>query len=176
MSQFYGFIAYIIVMVNVVILAVYMRSIVIPLRLIATVLMSVAWALAVAVLVFQDLMGTSMYWLMPVILYSLLISVGTDYDLFIMSRFKEELRNSKSDAEAIIKAVESTGPVVTGAALVLAMAFASLSVSSLLILKEVALAVAAAVIMDSFLVRPMLVPSILVLLGKHNWWPFGKPR
>lgn len=110
---------------------------------------------------------------MPVILISLLLSVGTDYDLFIVSRFREEINNGLSDKDAIVRAVEVTGgPVVTGAALVLAMAFASLALSSIYILKQVALAVASSVIIDSFVVRPLLVPAIIVLLGKWNWWPF----
>jgi len=158
----------------VVILTIYMKSVMIPLRLVSTVLMSITWSLALTTAVFQGLMGVKTYWLLPVILISLLLSVGTDYDLFIISRFREEVVNGYSDDEAIVRAVEFTGPVVTGAALVLAMAFASLALSSIYILKQVALAVASSVIIDSFLVRPLLVPAIIVLLGKYNWWPFNQ--
>ncbi len=171
--EYYGFILYLMIAINIVILSVYMRSVMIPLRLVATVLMSITWSLALTIFVFQGLMGIKTYWLMPVILISLLLSVGTDYDLFIVSRFREEVINGFSDKEAIVRAVEFTGPVVTGAALVLAMAFASLALSSIYILKQVALAVASSVIIDSFIVRPLLVPAIIVLLGKWNWWPFS---
>ncbi len=170
--EYYGFILYLMIAINIAILTVYMRSVMIPLRLVATVLMSVTWALALTVLVFQGLMGIRTYWLLPVILISLLLSVGTDYDLFIISRFREEVLNGFNDREAIVRAVEFTGPIVTGAALVLAMAFASLALSRLYILKQAALAVASSVIIDSFIVRPLLVPAIIVLLGKWNWWPF----
>ncbi len=172
--EYYGFILYLMIAINIVILTIYMRSIMIPLRLVATVLMSITWSLALTIFVFQGLMGIRTYWLLPVILISLLLSVGTDYDLFIISRFREEVINGFSDKEAIVRAVEFTGPVVTGAALVLAMAFASLALSSIYILKQVALAVASSVIIDSFVVRPpLLVPAIIVLLGKWNWWPFS---
>jgi Predicted drug exporters of the RND superfamily len=167
--EYYGLILYVMIAINVVILTIYMRSVMIPLRLVSTVLMSITWSLALTTAVFQGLMGVKTYWLLPVILISLLLSVGTDYDLFIISRFREEVVNGYSDDEAIVRAVEFTGPVVTGAALVLAMAFASLALSSIYILKQVALAVASSVIIDSFLVRPLLVPAIIVLLGKYNW-------
>ncbi|WP_243666114.1 MMPL family transporter [Vulcanisaeta sp. JCM 16159] len=170
--EYYGLIIYVMIAINIVILTIYMRSVMIPLRLVATVLMSITWSLALTIFVFQELMGIQTYWLMPVILISLLLSVGTDYDLFIVSRFREEISNGLSDKDAIVRAVEVTGPVVTGAALVLAMAFASLALSSIYILKQVALAVASSVIIDSFIVRPLLVPAIIVLLGKWNWWPF----
>jgi len=172
--EYYGLILYVMIAINVVILTIYMRSVMIPLRLVSTVLMSITWSLALTTAVFQGLMGVKTYWLLPVILISLLLSVGTDYDLFIISRFREEVVNGYSDDEAIVRAVEFTGPVVTGAALVLAMAFASLALSSIYILKQVALAVASSVIIDSFLVRPLLVPAIIVLLGKYNWWPFNQ--
>ncbi|MFP3492219.1 MAG: MMPL family transporter, partial [Vulcanisaeta sp.] len=172
--EYYGLILYVMIAINVVILTIYMKSVMIPLRLVSTVLMSITWSLALTTAVFQGLMGVKTYWLLPVILISLLLSVGTDYDLFIISRFREEIINGYSDDEAIVRAVEFTGPVVTGAALVLAMAFASLALSSIYILKQVALAVASSVIIDSFLVRPLLVPAIIVLLGKYNWWPFNQ--
>ncbi|MGC9152837.1 MAG: MMPL family transporter [Vulcanisaeta sp.] len=170
--EYYGLILYIMIAINIVILTIYMRSIMIPLRLVATVLMSITWSLSLTIAVFQGLMGIKTYWLLPVILISLLLSVGTDYDLFIISRFREEVYNGYDDKEAIVRAVEFTGPVVTGAALVLAMAFASLALSSIYILKQVALAVASSVLIDSFIVRPLLVPAIIVLLGRWNWWPF----
>ncbi len=174
--EYYGFIIYVMIAVNIVILTIYMRSVMIPLRLVATVLMSITWSLALTIFVFQGLMDIQTYWLLPVILISLLLSVGTDYDLFIISRFREEISDGLGDKDAIVRAVEVTGPVVTGAALVLAMAFASLALSSIYILKQVALAVASSVIIDSFIVRPLLVPAIIVLLGKWNWWPFNENR
>ncbi|WP_069808328.1 MMPL family transporter [Vulcanisaeta thermophila] len=175
-KEYYGLIIYVMIAINIVILTIYMRSLMIPLRLVSTVLMSITWSLALTVAVFQGLMGIKTYWLLPIILISLLLSVGTDYDLFIISRFKEELARGYDDAEAIVRAVEFTGPVVTGAALVLAMAFASLALSSLFLLKQIALAIASSVLIDSFLVRPLLVPAIIVLLGRYNWWPFSTSR
>ncbi len=170
-DQFYHVIAYIVVALVMIMLFITLRSVLIPIRLIATVLMSMSWATALTVLVFQVMMGIPTYYLLPIILYSLLMSVGTDYDIFIVSRVREEVMKGASDKEAIIKSIESTGPIVSGAAMVLATAFAGLAVSRLFILKEIGFAVAVAVAMDALLLRPILVPAILMVLGKWNWWP-----
>ncbi|MFP3211197.1 MAG: MMPL family transporter [Thermocladium sp.] len=170
-EQFYHVIAYIVVALVMIMLFITLRSALIPIRLIVTVLMSMSWAMALTVLVFQVMMGIPTYYLLPIILYSLLMSVGTDYDIFIISRVREEVIRGASDKEAIIRSIEATGPIVSGAAMVLATAFAGLAVSRLFILKEIGFAVAIAVAMDALLLRPVLVPAILMVLGKWNWWP-----
>ena len=173
--QFYGEIALLIIALNIIILSIALRSIVIPLRLLATVMMSMAWALAISQVVFYRVLGIETYWLMPIILYALLTSVGTDYDIFIVSRIREEVIKGRDDPDAILVAVENTGPIVTGAAMVLAMAFMSLMASQLYILREIGFTVGLSVLIDAFIIRPAVMPAIMVLAGKYNWWPSRLP-
>ncbi|KUO86645.1 MAG: hypothetical protein AT709_00055 [Caldivirga sp. MG_3] len=173
--QFYGEIALLIIALNIIILSIALRSIVIPLRLLATVMMSMAWALAISQVVFYRVLGIETYWLMPIILYALLTSVGTDYDIFIVSRIREEVIKGRDDPDAILVAVENTGPIVTGAAMVLAMAFMSLMASQLYILREIGFTVGLSVLIDAFIIRPAVMPVIMVLAGKYNWWPSRLP-
>lgn len=170
-NQFYGEIAILIVILNIVILSLALRSLVVPLRLVTTVMMSITWSLAISQLIFYKMLGVETYWLLPIILYALLMSVGTDYDVFIVTRVREEVIKGRSDADAILVTIENTGPIVTGAALVLAVAFMSLMTSQLYILKEIGLTVGLSVIIDAFIIRPMVMPAIMILAGKYNWWP-----
>ncbi len=170
---FWSFQSFVIVGAVVAVLVAMLRSVTIPLRLVATVLMSVVWALALTVLVFQGVLGKPTYWLLPIILFSLLISVGTDYDIFLVARIREEVQRGADIGEAVESAVRTTGPIITGAAAVLASAFATLGLSKILILQEVGVAVVAAVLIDAFVMRTFLVPAVLVLLRKWNWWPWN---
>ncbi len=170
--EFWNFQAYLVVAAVVLVLVAMLRSLTIPLRLVATVLMSVAWALALTVLVFQGVLGKPTYWLLPIILFSLLISVGTDYDIFLVARIREEVRRGADIRGAVLSAIRTTGPIITGAAAVLGAAFSTLGLSRILILQEVGMAVVTAVLIDAFIMRTLLVPAVLVLLSRWNWWPW----
>jgi len=164
--------AAVIAVASMLVLIPLIRSLLIPARLIATVLMSVAWSMLLTIVVFEEALGKETYWIMPIVLYSLLVSVGTDYDIFIVSRVREELSKGASDEDAILTSITTTGPVVTSAALILATAFSTLMLSNILILQEVGFGVAIAVLIDAFIMRPIVVPAIFVLMRRYNWWPF----
>lgn len=168
-DRFWSFQVYIIVGAVAAILALLLRSFLIPIRLIATVLMSVAWSMALEVAAFQQATSTPTYWLLPIILFAFLMAIGTDYDIFIVSRIREEMEGGKDEREAIRAAIVTTGPVVTGAAMILAAAFSTLMLSQTSLLREVGLTVAAAALMDAFLIRPFVVPALMVLAGRYNW-------
>nr|KJR74256.1 MAG: peptide ABC transporter permease [Thermoproteus sp. AZ2] len=166
---------YIIIFFVIFILSIVLRSIFTPLRLVATVLMSFVFGLALDIAVFQIALGQLTYWLQPVILSSLLIAVGTDYDVFIVSRIREEVERGLDEKAAIRTAIMTTGPIVTGAALILALAFLSIVESQLTVLQQVGLTVAFAAMFDAYVVRPLLVPAIMNMLSKYNWWwPFRR--
>jgi RND superfamily putative drug exporter len=167
--KFWNFQVYIIVVAVFVILSVLLRSFLIPLRLIATVLMSIVWSLALEVAFFQELMGQPTYWLVPVILFSFLMAVGTDYDIFIITRIREEIEKGLDEREAIKTAIVTTGPVITGAAIILAAAFSTLMLSQTLLLRQVGFTIALAALIDAFIVRPFIVPALIVLAGRYNW-------
>ncbi|MCC6020713.1 MAG: MMPL family transporter [Thermoproteaceae archaeon] len=174
-ARFWSLQVYIVIALVFAILALLLRSLIVPLRLLATVLMSASWSLAAGVAVFQWLLGAPLYWLVPVILFSFLVAIGTDYDVFIVSRVREEVERGLGDREAIETAVVRTGPVITGAALVLAAAFGALLVSQLTLLRQVGLTIALAALVDAFAVRPLVVPAVMTLAGRYNWlWPLRR--
>ncbi|WP_053240341.1 MMPL family transporter [Pyrobaculum islandicum] len=171
--RFWSFQVYVVVVAAFMVLALLLRSFIIPLRLIATVLMSIAWSLAAEVALFQDLMAQPTYWLVPIILFSFLMAVGTDYDIFIVTRIREELEQGYDEREAIRRAVVTTGPIITGAAIILATAFSTLALSQILLLKQVGFTIALAALIDAFVVRPFVVPALMVLAGRYNWLWIG---
>jgi len=173
-ARFWDFQVYIVVAAVFIILSILLRSFLIPLRLITTVLMSIAWSLALEVALFQELMGQPTYWLVPVILFSFLMAVGTDYDIFIITRIREEIERGLDEREAIKTAIVTTGPVITGAAIILAAAFSTLMLSQILLLRQVGFTIAFAALVDAFVVRPFIVPALIVLAGRYNWlWVTG---
>ncbi|AEA11961.1 hypothetical protein TUZN_0465 [Thermoproteus uzoniensis 768-20] len=168
---FWHFQLYIILLSVILALMVALRSVMTPLRLVATVLMSMVWGLALNIALFQIVGGQLTYWLQPVVLTTLLVAVGTDYDVFIVSRIREEVERGLDDRSAIRTAIVTTGPIVTGAALILALAFLSIVQSQLTVLQQIGATVAFSAIFDAYIVRPLLVPAIMNLLAKYNWWP-----
>jgi Predicted drug exporters of the RND superfamily len=136
--------------------------------------MSIAWSLALEVAIFQELMGQPTYWLVPVILFAFLMAIGTDYDIFIITRIREEIEKGLGEKEAIKTAIVSTGPVITGAAMILATAFSTLLLSQITLLRQVGFTIAFAALVDAFIVRPFIVPALIILAGRYNWlWLTG---
>ena len=167
--KFWNFQVFVVVVLVYLILAILLRSFLIPLRLIATVLMSIAWSLALEVFLFQEALGQPTYWLVPIILFAFLMAVGTDYDIFIVARIREELEKGLGEKEAIRQAIVTTGPVITGAAIILAAAFSTLMLSQVTLLRQVGFTIAFAALVDAFIIRPLVVPALIVLAGRYNW-------
>jgi RND superfamily putative drug exporter len=157
------------------ILFLLLRSVFIPIRLILTILMSILWAVGFLILLFQFYIGMGIYWIIPILLFSLLMGLGMDYDIFLVSRIKEEVGRGRSDEDAIVRSVEKTGLVITACGLILAAALGTLMLSSSYILIESGFTLSLAILLDTFLVRIFLVPSIMMVLKKWNWWP-SKPK
>jgi putative drug exporter of the RND superfamily len=153
------------------ILALLLRSIIAPLYLLATTLLSFFATLGLTVLVFQGLRGQSgIQNFVPTFMAIFLVALGADYNVFIMSRVREEaLREGVHDGTR--KAIARTGGVITSAGIILAGTFAALITQPLELLQQIGFAVAAGILLDTFVVRALLVPSIVLLLGKWNWWP-----
>ncbi|MGC9105539.1 MAG: MMPL family transporter [Thermoprotei archaeon] len=144
-------------------LMVSLRSVFMSVRLVLTLLASSVIGLSITFLIFNDL-----YWLTPLVIFAILFSLGIDYDMFIIVRSLEE-RGSPS--ERLLKAVEVTGLAVTSAGLVLAGAFFSLYVSGMRFLQEIGVGVALTILMDTFLVRTIIVPAVVSLAERFAWWP-----
>lgn len=153
------------------ILAALLRSLVAPLYLLATTALSFMATLGLTALVFQKGVGESgIQDFVPPFMAIFLIALGADYNVFIMSRVREETGRIGLH-DGVQKAIARTGGVITSAGLILAGTFAVLLVLPLSFLKQIGFSVAAGVLLDTFVVRALLVPSIVLLLGRWNWWP-----
>jgi len=159
-----------------VLLALVMRSLVAPLYLIASVAISYFAALGLAVLVFLKIgHDGGITFILPFLLFIFLLALGEDYNILVMTRIREEARH-RPLREAVVRAVGVTGSTVTAAGLVLAGSFAVLAIiggkgSGGSMIREVGIGLAAGILMDTFVVRTVLVPCTAVLLGRWNWWP-----
>jgi RND superfamily putative drug exporter len=159
-----------------VLLALVMRSLIAPLYLIASVALSYFAALGLAVLVFIEIGGSGgITFILPFLLFIFLLALGEDYNILVMTRIREEAHHLPLK-EAVAKAIGVTGTTVTSAGLVLAGTFAVFAVvggrgagGSQIV--DVGVGLAVGVIMDTFVVRTVLVPCMVVLLGRWNWWP-----
>jgi len=153
-----------------IVLLLALRSILTPLRLILTILMSIVWTLGIIALLIQTYLSLPIYWALPIFLFMSIIGLGIDYDIFLVTRTREEVMKGASDEEAVVTSVETTGIAITICGMIMASAFATLLISSVLMLREIGFALSLAVTLDAFIVRILLVPSIMVLMKKWNWW------
>jgi putative drug exporter of the RND superfamily len=159
-----------------VLLALVMRSLVAPLYLIASVALSYFAALGLAVLLFIEIGGSGgITFILPFLLFIFLLALGEDYNILVMTRIREEAHRFPL-RQAVSRALGVTGTTVTSAGLVLAGTFAVFAVvggrgSGGSQIRDVGIGLAVGVLMDTFVVRTVLVPCTVVLLGKWNWWP-----
>jgi putative drug exporter of the RND superfamily len=158
-----------------ILLALVMRSLVAPLYLIASVAVSYFAALGTAVLIFIKIGHSGgITFILPFLLFIFLLALGEDYNILVMTRIREEA-HKMSLKEAVSKALGITGTTVTSAGIVLASAFAVFAVvggaSGGSQIRDVGLGLVLGILMDTFVVRTVLVPCTCVLLGRWNWWP-----
>ena len=122
--------------------------------------------------IFLDILKqNSVIYMLPVFVYAMLVAVGSDYNIFLVSRIREENRTQPL-REAICSAIANTGGVITSCGIILAGTFATLTTAPLQLVFQVGAAIGLGVLIDTFLVRAVLIPSIATLIGKWNWWPF----
>jgi len=148
-----------------------LRSIVAPLLLLATVVLSYLAALGLSTLVFRDVFGFSAVdATFPLHAFVFLVALGIDYNIFLMTRVREESVRAGSRRGMII-GLTVTGGVITSAGVVLAATFAALAVIPLVLLVQLAFTVAFGVLLDTFIVRSLLVPALALDVGRWMWWP-----
>ena len=162
-----------------VLLALVMRSLVAPLYLIASVVLSYFSSLGLTALVFMRAAGQpGLTFILPFLLFVFLLALGEDYNILVMTRIREEATRLPL-REAVGRALSVTGTTVTSAGLVLALTFGVLAVvgsasagpANVRTVVDVGVGLALGVLMDTFLVRTLLVPAAVVLIGRWNWWP-----
>jgi RND superfamily putative drug exporter len=153
------------------ILALVLRALLAPAYLIATVVASFAATLGLVTFAFAELLGSSgIAFNLVLTAFIFLVALGVDYNIFLMTRAREEAAK-RGTREGVLVALENTGAVVTGAGVVLAGTFATLTLLPLEGLVQVGAAIAIGVLLDTFVVRALLIPAITYLLGDRAWWP-----
>jgi len=157
-----------------IVLVLLLRSLVAPLYLVGTVLLSYLCTMGLSSWWFQTVLGQpGLNYFLPLMVFVLLVALGSDYNIFLMSRVREEAAR-RGTRDGIRAASARTGAVITSAGIILAGTFLALVVSPLTILAQVGTTVALGVLIDTFIVRSLLVPAITTLLGDTAWWPLGR--
>jgi RND superfamily putative drug exporter len=153
------------------ILVLLLRSLLIPVLLVATVALNFLATLGVSALVFEKLLGFSgTDASVPLYGFVFLVALGVDYNIFLMSRVREETR-THGTRQGVLRGLTTTGGVITSAGVVLAATFAALMVIPLAFLVQIAFIVAFGVLLDTLVVRSLLVPALVVDIGPKAWWP-----
>lgn len=156
-----------------IVLSVVLGSVINPLRSILTILLSVSWTLATTLVLFQVVLDRPVLYLVPMILTLVCLGLGMDYDILLTTRIREEVTKGMETNEAIVHAVERTGGIITACGIIMAAAFGSMMIANGYLLKEFGFALMFAILLDATVVRIYLVPAIMSLLGKWNWWAPG---
>ena len=145
------------------------RSAVAAAVIVGTAGSSIAASFGISVLIWQDLFGKQVQWLVMLMSVIILLAVGSDYNLLLVSRFKDEIHAGLKTG--LIRAMAGTGGVVTSAGLVFAATMAGMMASKLIVLAQMGSTIAIGLLVDTFVVRAFLMPSIATLLGRWFWWP-----
>jgi uncharacterized membrane protein YdfJ with MMPL/SSD domain len=169
----------VIVAATLIVLFLFTGSVVLPFKAVLMNLLNLSAVLGILVLIFQDgrLQGLLSYTsqgaldaTQPIFLAAAAFGLATDYGVFLLSRIKEARDSGVSDSEAVAVGLERTGRIVTAAAVLFAVAIGAFAMSKLVFIKELGLGTALAVLIDASIIRALLVPSLMALLGSWNWW------
>jgi RND superfamily putative drug exporter len=154
------------------ILGALLRSAVAPLTLLVGVGLGFAATLGASVIAFQGIKGDpGLVSMLPMIVYLFVVAVGTDYNILLTSRLREEVSEGVAPREAAARAVEHAGPTVASAGIILAGTFGSLMLAGVDLLSEMGFAVAIGIILVAILMASVLIPSLATLIGERLWWP-----
>jgi uncharacterized membrane protein YdfJ with MMPL/SSD domain len=169
----------VIVAATLIVLFLFTGSVLLPVKAVVMNFLSLSAVLGILVLIFQDgnlqgvLSFTSQGALdatQPIFLAAVAFGLATDYGVFLLSRIKESRDGGASDSEAVAVGLERTGRIVTAAAALFAVAIGAFATSKLVFIKELGVGTALAVVIDASIIRALLVPSLMELLGSWNWW------
>ena len=153
-------------------LALLLRAVIAPLLLLGTVILSFLATLGICGVLFHDVLGyAGAEPSFPLLVFVFLVALGIDYTIFLMTRVREESVGPGPPGRACCAALTVTGGVITSAGVVVAATFAALGVVPLVYLRELAIAVAIGVLLDTLVVRSLLVPALAADVGRRMWWP-----
>ncbi|MBB4855171.1 RND superfamily putative drug exporter [Mycobacteroides chelonae] len=146
-----------------------LRAVVAPLYLLGTVLLTYIASLGIGVLVFQVLLGQQLDWAVPAMTFVLIVAVGADYNMLFISRLREE--SARNMRVGIIRTVRQTGSVITSAGLVFAASLLGMMVGSVNQMVQMGFIIGVGILLDTFVVRTLMVPTLAQAFGKLSWWP-----
>jgi RND superfamily putative drug exporter len=159
------------------------RSVLLPLKAVVCNLLSVAASYGALVLCFRfglgkDVLGLYQFpqiegWI-PIFLFAMLFGLSMDYEVFLVSRMRETWDETQDNVRAVSIGLERTGRIVTAAAVIMVAAFCGFMVGSIVGLQEFGAGLAVAIFLDATVVRAVLVPSMMAVLGRYNWWLPGR--
>ena len=169
----------IVVVVTFIVLFVMTGSVVLPIKQVLMNALGLSATFGILVLIFQDgrfedLLGYQsqggLESTQPLLLFAVAFGLSTDYGVFLLARIKEARDGGYDDRESVAVGLERTGRIVTAAALLFAIAIGAFVTSQVVFIKEVGVGTAVAVLIDATIIRALLVPSLMRLLGRWNWW------
>jgi len=169
----------VVILLSALLLMMAFRSILVPLKAVVMNVLSIGASFGVVVAIFQwgwlggliGLDGTApIDSFLPVMVFAIVFGLSMDYEVFLMSRVHEEWERRRDASEAVCHGLASTGRVITAAATIMFCVFASFALGGSLTIKLFGVALAAAVAIDAFVIRTILVPAVMELLGKRAWW------
>jgi RND superfamily putative drug exporter len=176
--------ALVVLVATLALLAVFTRSALLPVKAVLTSVLSIGGALGVVVTVFQD--GHLARWFgaerldavdltVPVLVAAIAFGLSIDYEVFLLARIRERYLETGDARRAVAVGLQQTGRIVTSAALLLVVVFAGFLVGGFAPIKEIGVGLVVAVVLDATVVRMLLVPATMTLLGRANWWPSRAP-
>jgi putative drug exporter of the RND superfamily len=163
------FIIAVTLIVVLLILIALLRSIVAPIYLVLSVILSYVSALGIGVVFFQFILGKEIAWSVPGMTFLVLVAVGADYNLLLISRIRDEARHGVRTG--VIRTIGATGGVITSAGLIFAASMFGMVFSSISGAVQIGFIIGVGLLLDTFLVRTVTVPAIAALVGNANWWP-----
>jgi putative drug exporter of the RND superfamily len=170
-----------VMLATIVVLFLLLGSVVLPLKAVVMNLLSISASFGALVWVFQDGHGASLLGFepspidpsTPVIMFCIVFGLSMDYEVMLLSRIQEEYRRTGDNAHAVAEGLERSGRLITGAAAIMVGVFAAFGLAEILLIKAIGLGMALAVAIDATLVRALVVPATMRLLGNVNWWAPG---
>ena len=165
----FKFIEVLVVILIALLLFFVMKSYFTPIRSLVTIIMSVIWTLGLTFIVFQNIMGVPVTFIMPIILFVICLGLGMDYDILLTTRIRENVTKGMSNDKAIKEAIVKSGSIITICGIIMASAFGTMMLSTSPMLQEVGFALCFAIAVDALVIRTYVVPALMHLMGKWNW-------
>lgn len=167
-----------ILIATIVLIFIQVRSVIIPIKAIVMNILSVSASFGMLVFVFQWGYGADFLNFTPqpiettnpVILFCIVFGLSMDYEVLMLSRIHEEWERTGDNTLAVANGLQKTGRLITGAAAIMVVVFSAFGLSSVVILKQIGFGLALAILLDATIVRALVVPATMRLMGKANWW------